>query len=105
MTGMETVDIFKALANDTRPNRFSSVAEGAGKVFPPQDSYSEGDSFDHSVCVVGDLRQSGFHSLPHYLDMQRGRGFCESRCHGKWTSYRRNEENIRKPQDYIATRI
>jgi ArsR family transcriptional regulator len=32
-------------------------------------------------------------------------GLLESRRYGKWTYYRRNEENIRKLADYIATRI
>ena len=51
MTGMETVDIFKALANDTRLTILMWLKEPE-KYFPPQGIHiPEGDSFDHSVCV------------------------------------------------------
>ena len=107
MTGMETVDIFKALANDTRLTILMWLKEPE-KYFPPQGIHiPEGDSFDHSVCVGAICDKSGISqsTVSHYLDMLQRAGLLESRRYGKWTYYRRNEENIRKLADYIATRI
>jgi DNA-binding transcriptional ArsR family regulator len=107
MTDMETVDIFKALANDTRLTILMWLKEPE-KYFPPQGIHiPEGDSFDHSVCVGAICDKAGISqsTVSHYLDMLQRAGLLESRRYGKWTYYRRNEENIRKLSDYIATRI
>ena len=62
---------------------------------------------DHSVCVGAICDKAGISqsTVSHYLDMLQRAGLLESRRYGKWTYYRRNEENIRKLADYIATRI
>ena len=107
MTGMETVDIFKALANDTRLTILMWLKEPE-KYFPPQGIHiPEGDYFDLSVCVGAICDKAGISqsTVSHYLDMLQRAGLLESRRYGKWTYYRRNEENIRKLADYIATRI
>ena len=90
---MNETDIFRALANETRLNILKWLRE-PGKNFPPQGIHiPEGDSFENSVCVG---------SICDLAGMMESAGLLESARFGKWTYYRRNEENIRKFARYVA---
>ena len=101
MTGMETVDIFKALANDTRLTILMWLKEPE-KYFPPQGIHiPEGDSLITASVSGRSATKRGFLSPPCRITSTSLRlAALESRRYGKWTYYRRNEENIRKLADY-----
>lgn len=76
-----------------------------GKNFPPQRIHiPEGDSFEISVCVGSICDRAGLSQsvISKYLGMMESAGLLESARFGKWTYYRRNEENIRKFARYAA---
>ena len=107
MDQSKLLDICRALSNEKRLQILEWL-KAPEKYFPPQGIHiPEGDSFDHSVCVGAICDKAGISqsTVSHYLDMLQRAGLLESRRYGKWTYYRRNEENIRKLADYIATRI
>lgn len=100
---MDRVDIFKALANEKRLQILDWLKEPE-KNFPPQGLHiPEGDSFDRSVCVGSIQEKAGItqSTISHYLDILQRAGLLESARFGKWTYYRRKEENIKKLGEYI----
>ncbi len=102
-----TVDIFKALANEKRLQILEWLRD-PGANFPPQGLHiPEGDSFDNSVCVgsICEKLNASQSTTSHYLDMLQRAGLLESRRFGKWTYYRRNEEAIRELGRYISTEL
>lgn len=104
---MNTLDIFKALANNIRLQILQWL-KNPEENFPPQGLHiPEGDSFDNSVCVGSIQEKAGISqsTVSHYLDMMQRAGLLESARFGKWTYYRRNEENIQKLADYIHTEL
>lgn len=92
-----TLEIFKALSNETRLHILEWLKDPE-KNFPPQGLHiPEGDSFDHSVCVGSIKDKAGISQsvASHYLDLMQKAGLLESARFGKWTYYRRNEANIK----------
>lgn len=104
---MDRLDVFKALANEKRLQILDWLKEPE-KYFPPQGLHiPEGDSFDKSVCVGSIQDKAGISqsTVSHYLDIMQRAGLLESARYGKWTYYRRNEENIQKLADYIREEL
>lgn len=104
---MNRLDIFKALSNEKRLQILDWLKEPE-KNFPPQGLHiPEGDSFDKSVCVGSIQEKAGISqsTVSHYLDMMQRAGLLESARYGKWTYYRRNEENIQKLAEYIRDEL
>jgi ArsR family transcriptional regulator len=101
---MNTLDIFKALSNQTRLNIMKWLKDPE-KHFPPQGLHiPEGDAFDNSVCVgsICEKAEISQSTVSSYLDMMLRAGLLESARFGKWTYYRRNEEQIRELAGFIA---
>ena len=101
---MNETDIFRALANETRLNILKWLRE-PGKNVPPQGIHiPEGDSFENSVCVGSICDRAGLSQsvISKYLGMMESAGLLESARFGKWTYYRRTEDNIRKFARYVA---
>lgn len=104
---MDRLDVFKALANEKRLQILDWLKEPE-KYFPPQGLHiPEGDSFDKSVCVGSIQEKAGISqsTVSHYLDIMQRAGLLESARYGKWTYYRRNEENIQKLADYVRDEL
>lgn len=104
---MKMIDVFKALSNDIRLDMLQWLKEPE-KNFPPQGIHiPEGDHFDHSVCVGSIQSKAGISqsTVSHYLDILQKAGLLESARFGKWTYYRRNEENIQKLADFIRDEL
>ena len=104
---MNTIDIFKALSNETRLKILQWLKD-PGKYFPPQGLHiPEGESFDNSVCVGSICDKAGISqsTVSNYLDMLLRAGLLESKRCGKWTYYRRNEKNIQELAKYIGTEL
>lgn len=100
---MNELEMFKALSNEKRLQILGWLKEPK-KNFPPQGLHiPEGDTFENSVCVGSIQEKVGISqsTVSHYLDMMQKAGLLESARFGKWTYYRRNEENIRLLADYV----
>lgn len=104
---MDILEISKALSNTIRLQILEWL-KNPERYFPPQGIHiPEGDHFDHSVCVGSIQEKAGISqsTISHYLDMMQKAGLLESARFGKWTYYRRNEENIQKLAEYIRDEL
>ncbi|SFD50571.1 ArsR/SmtB family transcription factor [Roseivivax sediminis] len=91
---MKTLDVFKALSNETRLKILNGLREPE-KNFPPQD---EGDFHLDGVCVSSIQEAVGLSqsTVSGYLATLERAGLVRSKRMGPWTYYKRNEENIRR---------
>lgn len=104
---MNEIDIFKALANETRLNILKWLKDPE-KYFPPQGIHlPEGAKFDNCACVGSICDKAGVSqsTISNYLDMLQRANLLESKRCGKWTYYRRNEETIQKLAEFIRTEL
>lgn len=95
---MNLVEISKALSNQIRVDILFWLKEPE-KNFPP---HLELGHFDYGVCLVfiknkANLSQS---TISQYMSQLQKAGLVLSTRIGKWTYFRRNEENIKA---YIET--
>ncbi len=100
---MNIVEINKALSNQTRVDIlfWLKIPE---KNFPP---HLELGHFNYGVCLVyiknkADLSQS---TISQYMSQLQKSGLVDSKRIGKWTYFKRNEENIKKYVDYLANQL
>ncbi|MEJ8305839.1 metalloregulator ArsR/SmtB family transcription factor [Saccharibacillus sacchari] len=104
---MKNIDIFKALANETRLNMLLWLKE-PDKNFPAQGAHiPKGVNFVGGVCV-GDIQEKAGLSqstVSSYLNMMQKAGLLESFRYGQWTYYRRNEDTIQALAEEIRTNI
>jgi DNA-binding transcriptional ArsR family regulator len=100
---MNTLEIFKTLANETRLNILTWLKEPA-KYFPRQEYEENGkESWSLGVCVGNIQEKAGISqsTISHYLDMMQRCGLLSICRRGKKTYYRRNEEMIQELAQYI----
>ncbi|QDH21512.1 ArsR/SmtB family transcription factor [Saccharibacillus brassicae] len=104
---MKTIDIFKALSNETRLSMLGWLKEPE-KHFPAQGAHiPKGVNFAGGVCV-GDIQEKAGLSqstVSSYLNMMQKAGLLESFRYGQWTYYRRNESAIRELAEHIRTEL
>ncbi|MGW9018975.1 ArsR/SmtB family transcription factor [Priestia megaterium] len=104
---MKTIDVFKALSNETRLNILKWLKEPE-KHFPKQGAHLPKEvSMEGGVCV-GDIQEKAKISqstVSHYLNMMQKAGLLESARHGQWTYYRRNEQLLHQLAEYFKTEI
>ncbi|MGX1265280.1 DNA-binding transcriptional ArsR family regulator [Rossellomorea marisflavi] len=101
------VDIFKALANSTRLEMLKWLKDPYDHFDKPSAHLSKNMSEKGGVCV-GDISERAGMSqstVSHYLSMMQKAGLLESERHGKWTYYRRNEENLEKLAKWIKEEL
>ncbi|MGW1678563.1 ArsR/SmtB family transcription factor [Saccharopolyspora sp. NPDC002376] len=99
---MDTLAIFKALANPTRL-RFLQWLKNPAEHFDESAYRQQGLGFHIGVCV-GDIQaRSGLSQsvVSSYLQMLKDADLLESERIGKWTYYRRNDRTI----EALATHI
>lgn len=102
-----TVDIFKALGNETRLNILHWLKDPEAN-FPPQGLHvPDGVTFEGGVCVGSIRDKAGISqsTISQYLDILARAGLVRSQRCGKWTYYRREEEAIAKLADYIRDEL
>ena len=94
---MDLVEINKVLSNETRMNILFWLKEPE-KHFPP---HQELKDFNDGVCVqyIGTKAGLSQSTISHYLTSMQKVGLIKPTRHGKWTYYKRNEEQISR---YIA---
>lgn len=96
---MDIIKINKALSNQVRVDilNWLKVPE---KNFPP---HLELGHFDYGVCLVfiknkANMSQS---TISLYMSQLQKSGLVDSRRIGKWTYFKRNEENIKMYINYL----
>ncbi len=103
----KTLDIFKALSNETRLNILKWL-KNPDENFPPQGLHiPEGETFPNSVCVGSICDKAGIaqSTISHYLDILLRAGLLEAKRCGKWTYYRRNEDALQKFATLLQTEL
>lgn len=99
----DMVDIFKALANETRL-RILMWLRDPDRNFPPQGEHLSDDvDLNGGVCVSSIKDKAGLSqsTISHYLDILLRAGLVKTERHGKWTYYRRNEEKLKEVSAFI----
>ena len=89
---MDIVEINKVLSNETRVKILFWLKEPE-QHFPP---HQELKHFDDGVCVqyIGEKAGLSSSTTSHYLTLLQRVGFVVPTRHGKWTYYKRKEENV-----------
>lgn len=100
---MNIVQINKALSNQTRVDILDWL-KVPDRNFPP---HTELGHFDFGVCLVfiknkANLSQS---TISQYMSQLQKAGLVDAKRVGKWTYFKRNEENIKKYVDYLANQL
>lgn len=90
---MEINEICQVLSNRVRTDILDWLKKPEEN-FPPQVNVA---NFDDGVCVCHIQDKAGLSqsTVSHYLTMMTKAGLLIATRHGKWTYYRRNEENIK----------
>ncbi|NJB37782.1 MULTISPECIES: helix-turn-helix transcriptional regulator [Flavobacteriaceae] len=91
---MNLIEVNKALSNHVRVNILNWLKNPADN-FPP---HKELGHFDYGVCLVfikekANLSQS---TISQYMSQLQKVGLVSATRIGKWTYFKRNEENIEK---------
>ena len=89
---MNLIEINKALSNQIRVNILDWLKDPE-KNFPP---HTELGHFDFGVCLVFIKNKAGLSqsTISQYMAQLQKIGFVEATRLGKWTYFKRNEENI-----------
>ena len=104
---MDYVEVFKALANETRLNILLWLKEPEANFGPQGIHVSEPIDLKGGACVESISERAGISqsTASSYLNTMRRAGLLLSERHGKWTYYRRNEEAIRELAHYLDTKL
>ena len=100
---MNLVLINKALSNQVRVNILEWLKCPEDN-FPP---HLELGHFDYGVCLVfiknkADISQS---TISQYMAQLKNIGFVDATRIGKWTYFKRNEENIKSYIHYLNEKL
>ena len=104
---MDPIEVFKALANETRLNILLWLKDPGANFGPQGIHFSEPIDLKGGVCVESISERAGISksTASSYLTMMRRAGLLLSGRHGKWTYYRRNEKAIRELARYLDTEL
>ncbi|MCD7036353.1 helix-turn-helix domain-containing protein [Metabacillus sp. GX 13764] len=101
------VEIFKALANETRLDILKWLKEPEKHFDKPSAHLSKNIDEKGGVCV-GDIREKANLSqstISQFCSMMQKAGLLQSERHGKWTYYRRDEEAIQKLSEFLGKEL
>ena len=100
---MNVIEINKVLSNEVRLNVLKWLKEPEAN-FPP---HQELGHFNDGVCVqyIGDKAGLSQSTISHYLSMMQRAGLLIPTRHGKWTYYKRNEQEIEKYLKYLKQNL
>ncbi|WP_010289577.1 ArsR/SmtB family transcription factor [Kurthia massiliensis] len=101
---LEMIDVFKALANETRVKILKLLKEPEVHFGCENTKFPEAKPSEVGVCVGQitekiDMNQS---TMSQYLALMAKAGLLIPTRLGKWTYYRRNEEKIQQISQYIS---
>lgn len=100
---MDTKDVFKVLANDTRLQILQWLKHPENYFLDDGEHYLPAEG----VCVGSIQKKAGLaqSTISHYLAMLEEAGLVTSTRHGQWTYYRRNDAAFTALADQIAHQI
>ena len=100
---MDLVEINKVLSNETRLKILYWLKTPAD-FFPSQ--HIKGD-FEDGVCVqyIGEKSGLSLSTISHYLSMMQRAGLVIQSRFGKYTYYKRNEEEIAKYINFLRDNL
>ena len=106
MDGMDPVEVFKALSNESRL-QFLKWLGDPDRYFPDDPEGSGGHSRKHGICVGLLARKSGLSqsTVSHYLSILQKAGLVDASRQGQWTYYRRNEKTLKAVSRFIKDGI
>lgn len=101
------VEIFKALANETRLDILRWLGEPDRYFVEPARHASEEIRDSGGVCVrdIHDKANMSQSTVSHYLQILQRAELVESERHGQWTYYRRNEGKLREVASFITKEL
>ncbi len=100
---MNELEIFKALSNETRLNILKWLKDPENN-FPEEGLRVPNEQGFHGGVCVGTIKEKAGISqsvASQYLDIMQRAGLLESIRVGRWTYYRRKEDNIQKLAELI----
>ncbi|KIL45255.1 ArsR/SmtB family transcription factor [Jeotgalibacillus soli] len=102
----QAVEIFKALANQTRVSILQMLKDPDSN-FSTQAHVIKDEGFEGGVCVSDIRSKTGISqsTTSQYLSILLQCGLVEMKRIGQWTYYRRNEETIKRFERYICQNI
>ena len=106
MTDEKAVEIFKALANQTRVSILQLLKDPENNS-AIQGHVSKDSEFEGGVCV-GDIHKNteiSQSTTSQYLSILQQSGLLEAKRIGQWTYYRRNEAIIKQFEEYIRLKL
>lgn len=91
---MNIIEVNKVLSNKTRLDILQWLKEPE-KNFPPHEDLAH---FNDGVCVQAIRKKAGLSqsTISHYLSMMQKAKLVSPTRHGKWTYYKREEENVQR---------
>ncbi len=100
---MNVIEVSKVLSNQIRVDILEWLKDPE-KHFPP---HQELGHFDFGVCLVfiknkADLSQS---TISQYMSQMQSAGLVTATRLGKWTYFKRNEENIKKYINHLQYKL
>ena len=100
--------LFMALSNQTRLDILRWLKDPEKEITSvPSEEVRYMMKEKGGICVVDIAKNAGLaqSTISKYLSDLRNCGLLTSERHGKWTYYRRNDENIQKLSEYIAGKL
>lgn len=106
MSDQKAVEIFKALSNQTRVSIVQMLKDPETN-FSKQAHVVKEEGFEGGVCVSDIREKAGISqsTTSQYLSILLQSGLLEMKRIGQWTYYRRNEETIKRFEQYIGLNI
>ena len=106
MESMEPVDVFKALANESRIRMLKWLGDPE-RYFPSDPSAPDAHSRKFGVCVGLLQKKSGLSqsTVSHYLALLQKAGLVIASRQGQWTYYKRNEKALKAVARFLKEEI
>ncbi|WP_027094012.1 ArsR/SmtB family transcription factor [Cohnella thermotolerans] len=100
---MEQLEVFKALANETRLLMMKWLKNPETYFPKPQN----GDIHEDGVCVSDIHKKVGLSqsTVSFYLSMLQNAGLIKAKRVGQFTYYKRDEENIKKITEWLSREL
>ncbi|MHC5534577.1 ArsR/SmtB family transcription factor [Priestia megaterium] len=100
---MDTLNIFKALSNDARLQILEWLKDPRAHFGPQVGPKGSIDLVDEGVCVsqITEKLNMTQSTVSQYLSILQRAGLVHATRIGKWTYYRRNEEEIKRIGSFI----
>ncbi len=106
MEEVERVELFKALANQSRLRILRWLGDPE-RYFPVDQSAPEAHSRKYGICVGLLQKKSGLSqsTVSHYMAILQKAGLVTAHRHGQWTYYKRNDKALKMIARFLKDEI